>query len=827
MKSKIFTLLFALILFGASATMAQPLNWKEDSPEGWVPLTIEKEIDPAYITQGSTSVKITFTETGTPYFICDTFNVATRNYNFSIDVFDNDPGSEYSVRLLFHDASGVYINRATSDFTLDSPSFQAITMTGEAPEGTAKVYVVIRFHDVVATWTGSGTVWLDNCIYSDGVTSNLVPNFSFEEWVTPVEFVSNWREDSPAGWAPITIEKESNPAKVTNGATSVKISFTETGTPYFICDTFQVATRNYNFSIDVFDNDPGAEYSVRLLFHDVSGVYINRATSDFTLDNAAFQAITMTGEAPEGTAKVYVVVRLHDVVSAWTGSSTVWLDNCVYSDGVTPNLVPNFSFENWYSKAIFQEYAFQGLNPAVVGTISPEINTINLTVPFQTNLSALVATFVTTSGSVAKVGDVVQESGVTPNNFTNPVVYNLSIGSLSEDWTVIVGKTPASTEKDIYSFKFEELDPTVNGLVNPTAYTVDAEVPFGTNLTNLVPTISISSFATISPASGLAQDFTNPVTYTVTAEDGTTQQWVVEVSQTAQGVTTLFYEDFEDLSTLPSDWIVINNDGYIQASGEERWQDSAWLVTTSNRIELQGTKLAMASSYCSNMPLEGRADDWMILPAITLGDNSSLSWQAMSTTSSGNYPDDYMVLVAPAAEGITPTIPYFEENAIIAFEIDPENWSAYVGNPGQGLATRNVNLKDAGFADVTVWIAFVLTTDLTPGNSTAGGSNLAVDNIAVINGLTGLADHRKNMLPATLYPNPAKEAITLSFDLNTKGEAIIEVLDITGRTVLTDTKQVSLGSNNLSIDISSLEKGIYTVRTSINRLTNTSKLVVR
>jgi len=827
MKSKIFTLFLFFFVFGASALIAQPLNWKEDSPEGWVPLTIEKEIDPALVTQGSTSVKITFTETGTPYYICDTFNVATRNYNFSIDVFDNDPGSEYSVRLLFHDAAGVYLNRATSDFTLDNPAFQAIAMTGEAPEGTAKAYVVVRFHDVVASWTGSGTVWLDNCVYSDGVTANLVPNYSFEEWVTPVEFVSNWREDSPAGWAPITIEKETNPAKVTNGAASVKISFTEIGTPYFICDTFNVATRNYNFSLDVFDNDPGAEYSVRLLFHDVSGTYINRATSDFTLDNPAFQAITMTGEAPEGTAKVYVVVRLHDVVAAWTGSSTVWLDNCIYSDGVTANLVPNFSFESWYSKAIFQEYTFASLTPAVVGAINPEVNTINLTVPFQTDLSALVATFVTTSGSIAKVGDVIQESGVTPNNFGNPVVYNLSIGSLSEDWTVNVNKTPASSEKNIYSFKFETLDPTVNGLVNPAEFTVEAEVPFGTSVTALVPTISISSFATISPAAGLAQDFTNPVTYTVTAEDGTTQQWVVTVSQTAQGVTTLFYEDFEDLLTLPADWIIINNDGYTQASGEERWQDSAWLVTTSTRIELQGTKLAMASSYCSNMPLEGRADDWMILPAITLGDNSSLSWQAMSTTSSGNYPDDYMVLVAPAAEGITPTIPYFEENAIIAFEIDPENWSAYVGNPGQGLATRSVNLKDAGFADVTVWIAFVLTTDLTPGNATAGGSNLAVDNIAVINGMTGINAQTKNTLPITLYPNPAADAITVSFNLNTNGKASIEVLDITGRVVLVDTKQVSFGFNTLSIDISSLEKGIYAVRTSINGLTNSTKLVVK
>ena len=38
----------------------------------------------------------------------------------------------------------------------------------------------------------------------------------------------------------------------------------------------------------------------------------------------------------------------------------------------------------------------------------------------------------------------------------------------------------------------------------------------------------ISENATIDPDEGMSQDFTNPVTYTVTAEDGITiQDWVV------------------------------------------------------------------------------------------------------------------------------------------------------------------------------------------------------------------------------------------------------------------------------------------------------------
>jgi hypothetical protein len=67
-----------------------------------------------------------------------------------------------------------------------------------------------------------------------------------------------------------------------------------------------------------------------------------------------------------------------------------------------------------------------------------------------------------------------------------------------------------------------------------------AKVPIGTNLTSLAPTITISDGATVSPASGVAQNFTNPVTYTVTAQDGvTTQNYVATVAAVPNTDATL------------------------------------------------------------------------------------------------------------------------------------------------------------------------------------------------------------------------------------------------------------------------------------------------
>ena len=84
--------------------------------------------------------------------------------------------------------------------------------------------------------------------------------------------------------------------------------------------------------------------------------------------------------------------------------------------------------------------------------------------------------------------------------------------------------------KDIIDFDLNALAPPIAGTVNQSNQTVTLLVPNGTDVTTLVPSITISG-ETISPASGLAQDFTNPVTYTVTAPiDGSTRDYTVTVN---------------------------------------------------------------------------------------------------------------------------------------------------------------------------------------------------------------------------------------------------------------------------------------------------------
>lgn len=829
------------------ALIAQPNDWWEDSPSDFEPIRMVSDFD--MVTEGSRAIQIVFTETGTPYFVSDTFNVAAgAEFTLSMDILDNDPAGDVNLRVRFINAAGEGTNFSSPDYSANNPDYQTYSFTDTSPADAEKAYVIIRMYDDADNWDGDCMFHMDNGSFSqDGGTTNVLPNPGFENWPAP-EFdegamLYHWWEDSPSDWTPITIEPELT--NVSHGDVAAKITFTETGTPYFVSDTFNVNPgTEFTFSVDILDNDVAGDVNQRVRFINAAGEGTNMSSGDYSANDPAYQTYTYTDISPADAEKAYVILRMYDDADNWDGDCMYYLDNASFMETGGKNLLANRSFEEWMPSSTapeFISFSFEGLDPAVSGDINKMDYTVSLTVPYATDLSALVATFEISEGATAKIGDLVQESGVTANDFSTALTYTLVSADESEtqDWVVAVSKEDAATGNDILSFRFESLDPTVNGMVSAADHTVSAEVPSGTDVSALVPTITVSSLATISPESGVAQDFSSPVSYTVTAEDGVSQVWTVTVEVAAAGKTTLFYEDFESLTTIPDTWVIINNDNHPQASGEERWQDSAWVVTTSSRIELAGTKVAMASSYVE-MELTDRVDDWLILPEIELGENSTLSWQAMSTTSSGNYPDDYMVLIAPYSSVVTPNVAYFESEANIITTIAPESWSAGVGRPGEGLASHSINLKDLvtpsapdGWYDQKVWIAFVLITDLytnpdtgTP-NAAAGGSNLAIDNILVVNDASSGIDRTTDgSLAVTLYPNPSSGQLHVNVMLQDEGNAQISVLDVSGREVHAESERLNGGQNQLELELVGLGSGLYLLKVEVDGHSRVQRFVI-
>lgn len=152
--------------------------------------------------------------------------------------------------------------------------------------------------------------------------------------------------------------------------------------------------------------------------------------------------------------------------------------------------------------------------------IDEESRVVRLDFEAGTDVSHLTPTIM-----VSTYATIEPESGVA-QDFTNPVYYTVTaMNGTTAQYMVEAVVHDADNEKSILSFTIDG----VEGDINETAKIVTLTMPEDTDVTQLVPTIEVSEGATISPASGEVQDFTDPVTYTVTAQNGTTADYEVMV----------------------------------------------------------------------------------------------------------------------------------------------------------------------------------------------------------------------------------------------------------------------------------------------------------
>lgn len=158
----------------------------------------------------------------------------------------------------------------------------------------------------------------------------------------------------------------------------------------------------------------------------------------------------------------------------------------------------------------------------VIGTVDENSKIVVLDFPAGTDVSHLTPTI-----TISNYATIEPESGVA-QDFTNPVYYTVTaMNGTTAQYMVEAVVHDAENEKSILSFRFDALDE--EGAIDEIARRISFLLPAGTDVTELVPTIEVSEGATVEPASGVAQDFTNPVNYTVTAQNGTTAVYTVTV----------------------------------------------------------------------------------------------------------------------------------------------------------------------------------------------------------------------------------------------------------------------------------------------------------
>ena len=205
-------------------------------------------------------------------------------------------------------------------------------------------------------------------------------------------------------------------------------------------------------------------------------------------------------------------------------------------------LIPDAKWALWFAQGKrnvlssakdMLSFTFEGFNPAIVGTIDG--SSIVITVPGNADLTQLVASFTHSSLSTVQIGDTEQTSGVTVNDFTQPLTYTLvAEDGSTQDYTVEVRldqTTQLSSAKEMTAFSFEGFSPPVSGVISEDSIVLF--VPEDANVSALAATFEHSESARVrvglvGQESGVSiNNFTNPVTYTVVAEDQSTRSYTV------------------------------------------------------------------------------------------------------------------------------------------------------------------------------------------------------------------------------------------------------------------------------------------------------------
>lgn len=166
---------------------------------------------------------------------------------------------------------------------------------------------------------------------------------------------------------------------------------------------------------------------------------------------------------------------------------------------------------------------------------------IKITLPPNTKISDLKAFFTSSLLSSVAVNGVKQESGITSNDFSKPIVYRITAeDGTFNDYTVTVTVAKLN-EKTITTFAFTKTDnPLISTDISGTisGKNIDLILPLGIRPNAIRATFMVSPLATVKvnnvmQESGVTiNDFNKPVIYQVTAEDGTTADFTITVKFT-------------------------------------------------------------------------------------------------------------------------------------------------------------------------------------------------------------------------------------------------------------------------------------------------------
>ena len=443
---------------------------------------------------------------------------------------------------------------------------------------------------------------------------------------------------------------------------------------------------------------------------------------------------------------------------------------------VSVNVAPNTA------KAI-TAFSFTNSTSTIIDTTA---KTVVVNVPFSTDVSALVPTLSHSGASVSPASGAAQ-------NFTNAVTYTVTAADKSIQAYVVSVNVAPNTAKAITAFSFTNSTFTI---IDTTAKTVVVNVPFSTDVSAIAPTLSHSG-ASVSPASGAAQNFTNAVTYTVTAADKSVQAYVVNVNvapNTAKAITAFSF-------TNSTSTIIDTTAKTITVNVPFSTDVSALVPTLSHSGVSVSPASGAAHDFTNGVTYTVTAADMSIqayVVSVKVAPNTAKAITAFSFTNSTS------TIIDTTAKTITVNVPFSTDVSAIVPTLSHSGASV---SPASGAAQNFTNAVTYAVtaADKSIQ-AYVVSVNVTPNTAKA---------------ITAFSFTNST---STIIDTTAK-TIVVKVPFNTDVSALVPTLSHSGASVSPASGAAQNFTNAVTYAVTAADKSIQAYVVSVNVSSNTSKAI--
>jgi hypothetical protein len=139
------------------------------------------------------------------------------------------------------------------------------------------------------------------------------------------------------------------------------------------------------------------------------------------------------------------------------------------------------------------------------------------------------------------------------------------------------------------------------------------------------------------------------------------------------------------------------------------------------------------------------------------------------------------------------------------------------------------NLPPAGYSVYPEAMNFATTPALvtvTNGNATHTGIDFSrsISQMSITPIAAGVMNTGSGKIAYGIYPNPAKDKITIQWNTNVTANADITVTDVTGKKVFSTSVTTN---NNTEINLGNLQRGLYFINIVSDKMHNTEKILLQ